>query len=129
MIYGAVAIAMKLAGEALVPGYASLLFVVTFLSGIQLIVLGMVGLYVGRIYDEARSRPLYVVRETHGFAPSAAHSIRQPAAAHSGSWPTVTERLGAEHLSGEHLAAGRPVTGRSANGRSANGHGTAVTEP
>jgi glycosyltransferase involved in cell wall biosynthesis len=133
LIYGAVAIAMKLAGEALVPGYASLLFVVTFFSGIQLIVLGMIGLYVGRIYDEARSRPLYIVRETHGFAPSAAHSIRQPAAAHSGSWPTVTERLGVEHLSGEHLAgrpaAARAANGRPANGRPANGHGTAVTEP
>src|SRR6185312_3930810 len=67
VIYGVVAISLKLAGESLVPGYASLLFAVTFLSGIQLAVMGMVGLYVGRIYDEARARPLYVVRESHGF--------------------------------------------------------------
>jgi dolichol-phosphate mannosyltransferase len=67
LIYGVVAISLKLAGESLVPGYASLLFAITFLSGIQLIVMGMVGLYVGRIYDEARGRPLYIVRETHGF--------------------------------------------------------------
>ncbi len=53
VIYGIVAISLKLAGESLVPGYASLLFAVTFLSGIQLAVMGMVGLYVGRIYDEA----------------------------------------------------------------------------
>jgi polyisoprenyl-phosphate glycosyltransferase len=78
LIYGAVAIALKLAGEALVPGYASLLFAITFLSGIQLIVMGMVGLYVGRIYDEARGRPLYVVRETHGFGDRNGHLVWGP---------------------------------------------------
>jgi catabolite regulation protein CreA len=50
-----------------VPGYASLLVTITFLSGIQLIVIGMVGQYVARIYDEARGRPLYLVREARGF--------------------------------------------------------------
>ena len=67
VIYGIVAISLKLAGVSLVPGYASLLFAVTFLSGIQLAVMGVVGLYVGRIYDEARQRPLYIIRESHGF--------------------------------------------------------------
>ena len=67
VVYGIVAIALKLAGVSLVPGYASLLFAVTFLSGIQLAVMGVVGLYVGRIYDETRHRPLYIVRESHGF--------------------------------------------------------------
>jgi glycosyltransferase involved in cell wall biosynthesis len=81
VIYGIVAIALKLAGESLVPGYASLLFVITFLSGIQLAVLGMVGLYVGRIYDEARARPLYVVRERHGFNDADGPVIWQPTAA------------------------------------------------
>jgi polyisoprenyl-phosphate glycosyltransferase len=68
VIYAIVAISLKLAGVELVPGYASLLFVVTFFSGIQLAVMGVVGLYVGRIYDEARQRPLYIIRESHGFA-------------------------------------------------------------
>jgi len=67
VIYGLTAVAMKLAGLQLVPGYASLLVAITFLSGIQLIVVGMVGMYVGRIYDEVRGRPLYVVRESQGF--------------------------------------------------------------
>jgi polyisoprenyl-phosphate glycosyltransferase len=80
VIYGMVAISLKLAGVALVPGYASLLFAITFLSGIQLAVMGMVGLYVGRIYDEARARPLYVVRETHGFGRAEASAIWQPTA-------------------------------------------------
>src|SRR6201986_710708 len=78
LLYGIVAIALKLAGESLVPGYASLLFAITFLSGIQLAVMGMVGLYVGRIYDEARARPLYVVRERHGFGDTDGPVIWQP---------------------------------------------------
>lgn len=65
--YGVVAIALKLAGLHYVPGYASLLVTITFLSGIQLIVIGMVGQYVARIYDEVRARPLYLVQESRGF--------------------------------------------------------------
>jgi polyisoprenyl-phosphate glycosyltransferase len=67
--YGIVAIALKLAGVSDVPGYASLLATITFLSGVQLTVIGMVGQYVARIYDEVRARPLYLVREARGFAP------------------------------------------------------------
>jgi len=67
VVYGIVLIAMKLAGVSLVSGYASLLVTITFLSGVQLIVIGMVGQYVARIYDEARARPLYLVREARGF--------------------------------------------------------------
>lgn len=86
VIYGIVAISLKLAGQSLVPGYASLLFAVTFLSGIQLAVMGMVGLYVGRIYDEARGRPLYVVRETHGLGETNGPVLWQPngTGAHNG---------------------------------------------
>ena len=65
--YGIVAIALKLAGLPDVPGYASLLATITFLSGVQLTVIGMVGQYVARIYDEARARPLYLVRDARGF--------------------------------------------------------------
>jgi glycosyltransferase involved in cell wall biosynthesis len=65
--YGIVAIALKLAGLPYVPGYASLLVSITFLSGIQLIVIGIIGLYLARVYDEVRGRPLYLVREAQGF--------------------------------------------------------------
>lgn len=66
--YGLVAVALKLAGQPDEPGYASLLATITFLSGIQLIVIGIMGQYLGRVYDEVRGRPLYIVRQAHGFA-------------------------------------------------------------
>jgi glycosyltransferase involved in cell wall biosynthesis len=65
--YGIVLLALKLAGAPFAPGYASLLVTITFLSGVQLIVMGMVGQYVARVYDEARARPLYLIREARGF--------------------------------------------------------------
>jgi len=66
-LYGIVIIALKLAGLIDATGYTSLLVTITFLSGVQLVVIGMVGQYVARIYDEARARPLYLVREARGF--------------------------------------------------------------
>ena len=50
-----------------VPGYASLIVVVLFLGGIQLITLGVIGEYLGRLYAETKRRPPYVVGHTYGF--------------------------------------------------------------
>ena len=60
------AVQTMLFGNA-VPGYASLMTSVLFLGGIQLISLGVLGEYVGRILTETKQRPLYVVRDTVGI--------------------------------------------------------------
>lgn len=48
------------------PGYASLLVVSLFFGSLQLISLGILGEYIGRIYFESKQRPLYIVRKSHG---------------------------------------------------------------
>jgi len=49
-----------------IQGQTTTLIAVLLLGGIQLIFLGVIGEYLGRIYDEVRGRPLYIVRETLG---------------------------------------------------------------
>jgi polyisoprenyl-phosphate glycosyltransferase len=58
---------LKIARGINVPGYTSLMVVVLFFAGIQLITLGIIGEYLGRVFTEVKRRPLYLLRETHGF--------------------------------------------------------------
>ncbi len=58
---------LKLATDATIQGWTSLMLVVLFLGGMQLLILGIIGEYLGRIYDETRKRPLYVIAEKLGF--------------------------------------------------------------
>jgi polyisoprenyl-phosphate glycosyltransferase len=61
--YAAVVIFKKLAYGDSVPGYPSLIVVVLFLGGIQLISLGIIGEYLGRMFDESKQRPLYLIKD------------------------------------------------------------------
>jgi dolichol-phosphate mannosyltransferase len=58
-----VVIYLRVAGIHQFEGQATTLIAVLFLGGIQLISLGVLGEYIGRLYDEAKARPLYIVRE------------------------------------------------------------------
>lgn len=64
-IYGTYTVVKTLLYGVDVPGYASLLTVVLFLGGIQLISLGVIGEYLGRVYLETKQRPLYIVRREY----------------------------------------------------------------
>jgi dolichol-phosphate mannosyltransferase len=69
-LYGLSAIVKWVLGIGYVPGWASTVAVVSFIGGVQLIVVGVMGLYVGRIYEEVKRRPLYVVRDLRGLSPA-----------------------------------------------------------
>lgn len=51
-----------------VPGYESTIVIILFLGGFQLLGLGVLGSYLGRVFGEVKGRPLYIVRKTHGPA-------------------------------------------------------------
>jgi dolichol-phosphate mannosyltransferase len=77
-LFGIATLITKLVGVFLVPGWLTIVLVMSFLGGIQLIVIGVVGEYVGRIYDEVKARPLYLVRELHGFEPASLPRLAVP---------------------------------------------------
>jgi hypothetical protein len=61
------AILTKLTGGYVVPGWTSTIVAVLFVGGVQLITLGVIGAYMGRVYDEVRNRPLYLIEAVQGF--------------------------------------------------------------
>jgi len=55
---------IRLFGQEVEPGWASIMVAITFFSGIQLLGLGIVGQYIARIYEESKNRPIYIVKDT-----------------------------------------------------------------
>jgi len=66
-------------------GVPSLLFVVLLIGGIQLLALGMIGEYLGRIYDEVKQRPLYLVGDTQGMGVAPPRDPRDPRSSEVGA--------------------------------------------
>jgi glycosyltransferase involved in cell wall biosynthesis len=75
---GVVAIVLKLTGQLPpVQGWASLTVLVTFLAGVQLIVLGTIGLYVARVYEQGKRRPLYLIASAEGLEAGPSGPLRE----------------------------------------------------
>lgn len=66
------------------PGFPTLVVALFFLSGVQLITLGVMGEYIGRIFEEVKQRPLYIVRRVTGLAHRAERSEQPYASADAG---------------------------------------------
>lgn len=58
---------IKLTGKYAISGWASLMIAITFLGGIQLLSVGILGEYIARIYDESKNRPLYIIKDKRNF--------------------------------------------------------------
>ena len=67
IIYGLYVFVERLMAQQYVAGWASTMFVVAFLGGANMMLTGIMGLYVGRIYSEVKRRPLYIVARSRGF--------------------------------------------------------------
>ncbi len=61
--YGILTIFQKIFTNTTVPGYTTTIILLTFLGGVQLLFLGLIGEYMARIYDNSRNRPLFVIEE------------------------------------------------------------------
>ncbi len=66
-IYLLVVLFQKLFTDTALTGWASIMAVSLVFHGITLVILGIIGEYIGRIYEEVKGRPLYIVKETIGF--------------------------------------------------------------
>lgn len=78
IIYGAYLVVRTLVDGTDVPGYASLMVAVLMIGGIQLIVLGVIGEYLGRLFEESRGRPLYLIDSVHGLSNTMPSEYSQP---------------------------------------------------
>ncbi|MNV45270.1 hypothetical protein D3C71_1370600 [compost metagenome] len=74
-IYLFVVLMQRLFTDRTVPGWASIVGVNLLFNGIVLMILGVIGEYIGRIYDESKGRPLYIVRQTVGYRKLKAEEI------------------------------------------------------
>jgi dolichol-phosphate mannosyltransferase len=84
-VFAAWVIVLRLGWGIDIAGWASLVVVILFLGGIQLITIGILGEYVGRIYDEVKRRPLFIVADTV--------NVESPQSTDAGWDPRMDRRL------------------------------------
>jgi len=70
LLYMVYLLAARLFGDMTIQGWTSTVVIVLFLGGIQLLSLGIIGEYIGRIFDEVKQRPQYVIGDSLGVGPS-----------------------------------------------------------
>jgi dolichol-phosphate mannosyltransferase len=81
VMYGLYAVWQKLFSDSTVTGWSSIIVLVSLLCGINMLLTGIVGLYVGRIHAEVKQRPLYVIGKRTGFDRAIAAGSAEPDAA------------------------------------------------
>jgi dolichol-phosphate mannosyltransferase len=84
-VAGAVLIAVKLLNPAyFIPGFAATMITIIFFGGVQLLALGVIGEYIGRMYESVKARPIYLLEGIYQSGPDgmahAAAAIEPPAA-------------------------------------------------
>jgi len=67
IVYALYTVAQTIIYGVITPGYSSIIVAVLFIGGVQLISLGVIGEYIGRIFSEVKARPLYLVRGLYGL--------------------------------------------------------------
>jgi len=77
-IYLLVVICEKLFTQKTVPGWASIMVINLFFNGIVLIMLGLLGEYIGRIFEETKNRPLYIIHKAQGFESTPSNHEESP---------------------------------------------------
>jgi glycosyltransferase involved in cell wall biosynthesis len=98
-IYGATIVFRTLVWGNPVAGYPSLLAVVLFLGGVQLMTLGIIGEYLGRVFNETKGRPLYIVERHLPSVVPAGEAYRQASTS-----PTGVQRVSESGTSGASAA-------------------------
>lgn len=95
-----------------VPGWTSLMLVVVTLGAVQMFVLGLMGEYIGRLYSQAKGRPLYIVQEIAGgaTAPATLGIVANATADALAEGPTAVEQVGQQRRN-EHHGYDRPPIG------------------
>ncbi len=88
LLSGLAAVACKITGVYVITGWTSMVVAIFFLGGVQLTVTGLIGEYIGRIYEQVKDRPLYLVRNHVGFSADSAAEEELTMTAIGADWRT-----------------------------------------